>query len=359
MNLENEIDRQNAKVAAKGNSRGFLSLAPWRFNIIIFIMNRRLLITLILLVAAPGSLWFAVSQGSVHIGTAELWQALHGGRDRMAFLIVHELRLPRALSAFAVGGLLALSGALLQVLLRNPLADPYVLGVSGGAAVAALLSMLGGLGIAWVRGNAFIGAMVSMLLVFGLSRAGSAWTQNRLLLTGVVIAAGWGAVISLILAVAPAAQVQGMLFWLIGDLSYATHPGAALVALLAGLAVSLWFARPLNLLMRGENVAAALGESPARLRFLIYMLASLLTAMAVTLAGSIGFVGLVVPHILRLAGGSDHRFLLPTSVLLGGGFLTLADTLARSWVAPMQLPVGVLTALLGVPVFLYLLARTR
>ena len=323
-------------------------------------MNRRLPITLLLLAAAPLSLWFALSQGSLNIDAAELWRALLGDRDNAtAYLVIHELRLPRALSAFAVGGLLALSGALLQVLLRNPLADPYVLGISGGAAVATLLSMLAGLGAGWLRGNAFLGAMLSMLIVFGLSRAGSAWTQNRLLLTGVVVAAGWGAVISLILAVAPAAQVQGMLFWLIGDLSYASRPGVAIIALMAGLAVSLWLARPLNLLMRGENVAATLGENPARLRLIIYLLASLLTAMAVTLAGSIGFVGLVIPHILRLAGGSDHRFLLPASVLLGGGFLTVADTLARSGMAPMQLPVGVLTALLGVPVFLFLLARTR
>jgi iron complex transport system permease protein len=323
-------------------------------------MNRRLPITLLLLAAAPLSLWFALSQGSLNIAAAELWRALLGGHDNATvYLVIHELRLPRALAAFAVGGLLALSGALLQVLLRNPLADPYVLGISGGAAVATLLSMLAGLGAGWLRGNAFLGAMLSMLIVFGLSRAGAAWTQNRLLLTGVVVAAGWGAVISLILAMAPAAQVQGMLFWLIGDLSYASQPGVAITALVIGLAVSLWLARPLNLLMRGENVAATLGENPARLRLMIYLLASLLTAMAVTLAGSIGFVGLIIPHILRLAGGSDHRFLLPASVLFGGGFLTVADTLARSGAAPMQLPVGVLTALLGVPVFLFLLARTR
>mgnify|MGYP001619753985 CR=1 FL=1 len=322
-------------------------------------MNRRLVIVLILLTAAPLSLWFALAQGSLNISAAELWQALGGGHDSMTYRVIHDLRLPRALSAFAVGGLLALSGALLQVLLRNPLADPYVLGISGGAAVAALLSMLAGLGTGWMRGNAFLGAILSMFVVFGLSRAGSVWTQNRLLLTGVVVAAGWGAVITLILALAPAAQVQGMLFWLIGDLSTATQPGSALLALMAGLAVSLWFARPLNLLLRGENIAAALGENPARLRLIIYLLASLLTAMAVTLAGSVGFVGLVIPHILRLAAGSDHRFLLPASVLLGGAFLTVADTLARSWIAPVQLPVGVLTALLGVPVFLLLLARAR
>jgi len=323
-------------------------------------MSRRLLTMLILLALAPLALWFALSHGSLDIGAAELWRALLGHQDNTtAWLVVHELRLPRALAAFAVGGLLALSGALLQVLLRNPLADPYVLGVSGGAACAALLSMLGGLGIGWVRGNAFLGALLSMLIVFGLSRLGSVWTQNRLLLTGVVIAAGWGALISLILALAPAAQIQGMLFWLIGDLSYATQPAVALAAMLAGLAVSLWFARALNLLLRGENTAAALGENPARLRFAIYLVASLLTAMAVTLAGSVGFVGLVIPHILRLLGGSDHRFLLPACVLLGGGFLTVADTLARSLTAPAQLPVGVITALLGVPVFLYLLVRSR
>lgn len=323
-------------------------------------MSRRLLTLSILLAAAPLTLWFALSQGSLDIGPAELWRALGGSRDNAtAHLVIHELRLPRALSAFAVGGLLALSGALLQVLLRNPLADPYVLGVSGGASVAALLSMLGGLGAAGVRGNAFLGALLSMFLVFGLSRLGSVTTQNRLLLTGVVLAAGWGALVNLILALAPGAQVQGLLFWLIGDLSYAAHPTLALISLVTGLALSLWFARPLNLLLRGEATAAALGENPARLRLVIYLLASLLTAMAVTLAGNVGFVGLVVPHILRLLGGSDHRFLLPASVLLGGGFLTVADSLARGWTAPAQLPVGVITALLGVPVFLYLLIRSR
>ena len=323
-------------------------------------MSRRPLTMLILLALAPLSLWFALSHGSLNISAPELWLALRGTpNDVTSYLVIHELRLPRALSAFAVGGLLALSGALLQVLLRNPLADPYVLGISGGAAVAALLSMLSGFGIGWVRGNAFFGALLSMLMVFGLSRLGSVWTQNRLLLTGVVVAAGWGALISLILALAPMAQVQGMLFWLLGDLSYATQPAMALMALVAGLAVSLWFARALNLLLRGENTAAALGENPVRLRYIVYLVASLLTAMAVTLAGSVGFVGLVIPHILRLVAGSDHRFLLPACVLLGGGFLTIADTLARSWAAPVQLPVGVITALLGVPAFLYLLIRSR
>ena len=316
-------------------------------------------LALALLVLAPASLVLALAVGSVTLSVNELWLALQGAPDSVATTLVRELRLPRALSAFAVGGLLALAGALLQVLLRNPLADPYILGISGGAACGALLSLLAGLSASWVSGNAFIGALAAMTLVFGLARAGEVQTQTRLLLTGVVVASGFGALISLILATAPAARLPGMVFWLLGDLSYAAAPALGWATLGAGLLVSLSIARALNLLARGERVAAALGENPARLRGIIYLTASLLTAVAVTLAGAIGFVGLIVPHALRLLAGSDHRWLLPLAVLLGGSFLTLADTLARSLAAPIQLPVGVLTALLGVPVFLYLLGRTK
>ncbi len=312
-----------------------------------------------LLLAAPLSVAIALSTGSVELNPIEVWRTLLGGGDDVTNTVVRELRLPRALAAFAVGGLLGLSGALLQVLLRNPLADPYILGVSGGAAVAALLSILLGLGGAWLIGNAFAGSLLSTFLVFNLSRTNGAWTQNRLLLTGVVIAAGWGAVISFILAISPANNLHSMLFWLMGDLGYARHPLMGIAVLLAGLTVALALARPLNLLARGDLAAAALGEHPARLRLAVYFLASLLTATAVTLAGSVGFVGLIVPHALRLVSGSDHRRLLPNAVLLGGSFLVLADTVARTAVAPTQLPVGVLTALLGVPVFLVLLAHTR
>jgi iron complex transport system permease protein len=307
----------------------------------------------------PLSLLAALKLGSVPLGWRELGAVLAGEGGGTAALLVWELRLPRAVAAFAVGGLLALSGALLQVLLRNPLADPYVLGVSGGAAAAALASMLLGLGAALVSVNAFLGALVSMLLVFGLSRLGGA-SPARLLLTGVVVAAGWGALISLILALAPpGAVMQGMVFWLLGDLAHARQPGLGVAVLVATLAAAWLLARPLNLLGRGERVAAALGENPARLYLFLYFLASLATAIAVTLAGSIGFVGLVVPHLIRLLGAMDHRLLLPLAVLLGGSFLTVADTLARTVVAPVQLPVGVLTALLGVPVFLYLLATRK
>lgn len=322
-------------------------------------MNRRLALTLLLLVFAPVSVLLALRYGSVDTDWTVLWRALRGSAPDTVATAILDLRLPRALAAFAVGGMLALAGALLQVLLRNPLADPYVLGISGGAAVAALAALLLGLGGLWVNAGAFAGALVAMFLVFGLSRAGGAWTSSRLLLTGVVLAAGFGALVSLMLALAPQAPLAGMVFWLLGDLGYGRTPGLGLLVLAAGLAAALTLARPLNLLARGETVAATLGENPVRLRLAVYFLASLLTATAVTLGGSIGFVGLIVPHLLRLVSGTDHRFLLPQSVLLGGGFLTVADTLARSAVAPLQLPVGVLTALLGVPVFLYLLARAH
>jgi len=316
---------------------------------------RILLAGLIALSAA--TLTAALLIGSVDVGAAAVWSVLQGDGDPLQRSVLLDLRLPRALSAFAVGGLLALAGTLMQVLLRNPLADPYILGVSGGAAVAALLAMLvGGAGLV-LTGAAFGGALLTMLLVFALARRQGSWTAVRLLLTGVVIASGWAALIGLILAISPDTTLRGMLFWLMGDLEFAAHPLGAWLALAAGLAVALTLARDLNVLARGDLQARTLGVPVALLFPLLYVLTSLLTAAAVTLAGSIGFIGLIVPHLLRLLGGGDHRVLLPGAVLLGGSLLTGADTLARSLIAPQQLPVGVITALLGVPVFLYLLNR--
>ncbi len=320
---------------------------------------RRAGATPFLLALVPLSLLFAVTSGSVHLGWTAVWHALTGRAPALDATIVWRLRLPRAGAAFAVGALLSLSGALLQVLLRNPLADPYVLGVSGGAAVAALASMLLGLGSAWVGLNAFLGSLTSMAVVFGLSRLRGPWTQTRLLLTGVVVAAGWGAAINFMLAISPGSDVQGMLFWLIGDLSFANHAVWAYATLAAGLLMSLPLARSLNLYARGELAAASLGVRIGLVRTIVYVLASVMTASAVMLAGSVGFVGLIIPHLLRLLGDSDYRRLIPDSALLGGSFLVVCDTLARSALAPMQLPVGVVTALLGVPVFLALLTRAR
>jgi iron complex transport system permease protein len=196
-----------------------------------------------------------------------------------------------------------------------------------------------------------------MVLVFGLAHGDGSWTRSRLLLTGVIVSAGCGAAVALMLSLAPERNLRGMLFWLMGDLNHAGSPTAALIVLGVGLLVVVPFARDLNVLARGVVGAQALGVPVARLRALVYGVASLLTAVAVTTTGNIGFVGLIVPHLMRLAIGNDQRVLLPASLLAGGALLTIADTLARTIVAPTQLPVGVLTALIGVPVFLFLLAR--
>jgi iron complex transport system permease protein len=321
----------------------------------------RSLLPPLLFLALAGLLAMAISVavGSVALSPLEVLSVFFGNAEPLQQTLVLELRLPRTLSAFATGGLLAVAGALMQVLLRNPLADPYVLGLSGGAAVGALLAMLAGLGGFLVSGSAFAGALLSTFLVFGLAHGTGSWTPSRLLLTGVVVAAGWGAVITLMLAISPARELPGMLYWLMGDVSYARTPWPGLLFLLAVCLLIVPLGRSLNVLARGPLQAAALGISVRPMEWLIYVLASLLTATAVTMAGSIGFVGLVVPHMLRLVLGNDQRLILPACALAGGTLLVLADTLARIVIAPEQLPVGVITALLGVPTFLYLLYRSR
>ncbi|MEM5328198.1 iron ABC transporter permease [Paraburkholderia sp. JHI2823] len=304
--------------------------------------------------------------GSVSVTPAQALAALtpaHGAPD-MATEIVRTLRLPRALAGFACGALLALGGALLQVLLRNPLAEPYVLGVSGGAAVFALVAMIAG--VAWwgVQASACAGALLSILLVLGLARR-ELWrgepqdSSPRLLLTGAVTAAGWGALITLLLTLAPDTRLRGMLFWLTGDLNGASVPWPALVTLGVLLACIVPAAPMLNVLLRGDAAAQALGVPVLRLRVGIYLAASLAAAAAVTTGGTIGFVGLVVPHMLRLAFGNDQRMLVPAAAIAGGVAVMGADLVARTVAAPAQLPVGVVTALAGVPVFLWMLLARR
>jgi iron complex transport system permease protein len=310
-----------------------------------------------LLLAGASGLW-ALQVGSVDIPAAEVIRHLGGDDGSINDRIIDELRVPRALSAFAVGGLLALAGALMQVLLRNPLGDPYVLGVSGGASAAVLVAMLMTLPASWHTAAALAGALISTLLVFGITRRGDDWRGDRLLLTGVVVAAGWSALISFVLSISPVTHLPGMLFWLMGDLADATEPAIPLALLGAGLALALVRARDLNIATQGLLQAAALGVDTRRLRLELYFLGALFTAAAVTTAGAIGFVGLITPHLIRRLGGTDHRVLLPSAVLTGGSLLLLADSAARTLISPMQLPVGVLTAMIGVPVFLFLLHRT-
>lgn len=311
-----------------------------------------------LILLAIVSLLGAVASGSADLGIAESLKALAGQASQPVRELVLELRLPRALTAFGIGGTLAVAGVLMQVLLRNPLAEPYILGTSGGAAVFALIAILFGMSGFFVDLAAFGGAMLATLIVFSVAYGTGSWTPTRLLLTGIVLASGFGAATTLLLALSPDQHLRGMLFWLMGDLSFAYQPARALLLLALVTAVCTLFARHLNVLSRGEVQAAIVGLPVREVRYGIFALASLATAIAVTTVGVIGFIGLVVPHLIRLVTGSDHRLVVPAAALAGGTLLVLADTLARTVLAPRQLPVGALTAAVGVPLFLILMSRS-
>lgn len=333
----------------------------------LFLPAQRVLLALA--IAALASLVLALGVGSVPGVLTSLLRATDEAAPMSA--VLWQLRLPRALSAFAAGGLLALSGCVLQALLRNPLADAYVLGVSGGAAVGAMLALLAGGGLLGMQIGSAVGAFATLGALFLLARRaffGRLRTAARVaeeastgvLLTGVMLAAFSTALLSLLLALAPDAQMRSIMFWLLGDLAGATDLRAALGALVVLallLAVAYAQARPLNLLLRGDLQAFVQGVDVRRVRRRLVLVSALATATAVTLAGAVGFVGFVAPHLMRRLIGNDQRALLPAATLAGAVLVLLADTLARTAAAPLQLPVGVLTALIGVPVFISLVRR--
>jgi iron complex transport system permease protein len=325
---------------------------------------RRQRLTLALLaLCALLALAAAGMTGSIALPPGELPAALRdlvldSAQGTTATLL--DLRLARASSAFVTGASLALAGVMMQALVRNPLADPYVLGVSSGAAVGALAALFFGAALWVVDLGAFGGAIAISLLLYLLARRDLAGGMQRemagdtgiLLLTGVVLASACMALVTLLLSIAPESRLRGMVFWMIGDLSGAGWRLLPWLVLAGALLLALRRARSLNVMALHADTAATLGVDVGALRRFLFACAGLLTACAVTTGGAIGFVGLVVPHACRHAFGPDHRLLLPAAALAGGGFLVVADTLARTVLAPQQLPVGVLTSLIGVPVFL-------
>jgi iron complex transport system permease protein len=309
----------------------------------------------ILLIAAALVAGLGLVVGSTDIGMLPAVAALFGDAAEPARTVVLELRLPRLLSAFAIGGLLALAGVLLQALFRNPLADSYVLGVSGGSSVGALLALLLGASLWAVQCSAALGAMSATFLVLALARGGA---TVRVLLTGVVVAAACGALVTLVLVLADNGQLRGMMFWLAGDLGWAARPWSMAAATLLATALVFLVSRPLDVLATGETTAQSLGLDLGRWRIVIVVIAGALTAGAVIQGGTIGFVGLVIPHFVRLAfRTAAHRVVVPAAALAGGTLLAAADLVARTAAAPRQLPVGAIMALLGVPMFLVLLRR--
>ena len=316
---------------------------------------------LALVAAALVAALLGVALGAAPIAPGELLRALVGRGSGTAAGILWSLRLPRVVLGFVVGGVLAVAGAALQALVRNPLADPYLLGLSGGAGLGAVVALALGVVSAWaLPAAAFAGALAAVVVVYRLGVvAGGALDSRILLLAGVVVGAFAGALLSGLLAVSEAVQVKTATLWLMGGLGGVGWIGVAALAAYAtpALAVLVAEARALNLLSLGEEPAQHLGADVARTKRRVYVAASLLAAASVASAGMVGFVGLVVPHAVRLVKGHDHRVLLPAAFLLGGTFLVLADTLARTAFAPLELPVGVVTAVVGVPVFALLLRR--
>lgn len=299
------------------------------------------------------------------IGGAQAWQAgieptgVHG-------VIVWQVRLPRILLAFLVGGSLAGVGVALQALLRNPLADPFVLGISSGAAFGATLAMLIGvgntfLGISTLPLWAFSGGLLTILIVYRISVSYSMLSVHTLLLAGVILNALFSALIMFAISIADPTQAFKMMLWLMGTLSVQEFRTLLVlfVYLTGGFLILFWLARPLNILTLGDESARSLGVEVGKIKKLVFTVSALMTGAVVSIAGLIGFVGMVIPHAIRMIVGADHRLLLPVSVLVGGAFLTVADTVARTALAPTELPVGVVTALIGGPIFLYLLVRRR
>ena len=282
------------------------------------------------------------------------------GLARDQYDILFQIRLPRILLAAAVGAALATAGASYQALLRNPLAEPYLLGVSNGAAVGTMLALVFFGAYEWSRPVfAFAGALIATLAVYQLARGRTGATPDRLILAGVIVTTFLSSVIVFITTLMDATRIRSFTFWLLGDLSGPTRSllPLVIVIVLLGVAALTLNARSLNLLMLGERDAFDLGVEVGRVRIVVFVVASLMVGSSVAASGSVGYVGLVVPHMVRLSLGSDNRLGIPATALAGALFVIVADTLARTIIAPRELPVGAITALIGAPLFIYLLKR--
>ncbi len=297
----------------------------------------------------------SLSTGSEYIPLSTLWS---DNNEKYLKEIIVSLRLPRVINAITVGALLSLAGLLIQNLVKNPLADPYILGVSGASASIQIIIISSGLVLPlWLFILCgFVASTLSLIFLIAISTKNGLKTNN-LLLSGVVIAFAYGAIISLVLSVSPSSTTKSMLFWLMGDLSFSQSTVLPLFVLVSG---GLWvfkYHRELDVLARGEFFATKCGVDVKSINLSLLITSSVFTAIAVSMAGTIGFVGLVVPHMARMLVGNCHAHLIPLSAILGALVLLIADTVSRTIIAPIQLPVGIFTALFGVPVFLYLMTK--
>jgi iron complex transport system permease protein len=306
---------------------------------------------LLLLAFLVGIIIISIITGSSYIPIDVLWQDSKASGNE----ILYQIRLPRIFNAIIIGALLSVAGLLMQNLVKNPLADPYILGLSGATATVQLSIIASGLILPqWlVLLCGFLAATVSLLILLKISYKGKLNTQ-KLLLSGVVIAFAYAAIISLIISLSPLATTKPILFWLMGDLTYSSSPFIPFILLIMGISLFYKYHRELDILARGEFFAEKCGVNVKKINLMILITTSAFTAIAVSMAGTIGFIGLVTPHLARMMFQNNHADLLLSSAILGAIVLLIADTLARTIVAPIQLPVGIFTALFGVPMFLYL-----
>lgn len=277
--------------------------------------------------------------------------------SRISEMIFWGIRIPRVLLAALVGSMLSVSGAVLQGVLRNPLSDPYILGISAGGALGAAGSIAAGLPLFVVCAVSFISALAAVGIVYSFSRTSSGVRPEVLVLAGVALSSLLGA--ALVAVILASDSLQSVYFWLFGSFSFASpvFVKIAAAAAAAGISVSIFFSRQLNILLLGDEEAASLGVNTSAVRIAMLFAASLLSAVSVAMCGIIGFVGLIIPHMIRLAIGGNNVFLIPASALLGASFLVTADLLSRTLISPAELPVGVVTAFIGAPFFIYLLRR--
>ena len=304
-----------------------------------------------------------ISMGSTDSGIKDVFQNLLGTKEpeSMLYTIIWQIRFPRVLLAALVGAALSLGGLVFQALLRNPLAEPYILGISGGSAIGAIIGILMGFSrFPGVSLTAFTGSIATLLLILAMSSGQTILKKDALLLSGVMVNAFCGAVIMFLVSMTQDSRLHNILFWLMGDLSMVDmkHVGILAATLLPCFFLVFWLSNPMNLLLMGKEMAQTLGVNIKAITFTLLVVTSFMVSATVSYCGLVGFVGLVMPHLLRLVFGPDHRVLVPACVFGGGTYMVFCDLLARTLPEQGEMPAGVITAIIGAPLFIYLLKRS-
>lgn len=304
-----------------------------------------------------------ISMGSTDSGIKDVFQNLLGRKEpeSMLYTIIWQIRFPRVLLAALVGAALSLGGLVFQALLRNPLAEPYILGISGGSAIGAIIGILMGFSrFPGVSLTAFTGSIATLLLILAMSSGQTILKKDALLLSGVMVNAFCAAVIMFLVSMTQDSRLHNIIFWLMGDLSMVDmkHVGILAATLLPCFFLVFWLSNPMNLLLMGKEMAQTLGVNIKAITFTLLVVTSFMVSATVSYCGLVGFVGLVMPHLLRLVFGPDHRVLVPACVFGGGTYMVFCDLLARTLPEQGEMPAGVITAIIGAPLFIYLLKRS-